>query len=144
MGILKMIKKLVPEAIMPEYQTRFSAGCDVHALDTCTIPSGKYAIIGTGLALDPPQDTGLFQVEVRSRSGLAANHGVFVLNSPGTIDMDYRGEIKVILFNSGENSFNVSPGDRIAQLVFMPALQAAQLATKLIERGDGGFGSTGV
>lgn len=144
-----MIKKLVPEAILPQYQTEFSAGCDIHALDNCTIPPGKYAIIGTGLTLDfdlslEEGDIPLHQIEVRSRSGLAANHGVMVLNSPGTIDMDYKGEIKVILINHGESNFNVSQGDRIAQLVLMPAYQAWAIEVKSVTRGTDGFGSTGV
>lgn len=132
---------------MPQYQTQFSAGCDIHALDNCNIPPGKYAIIGTGLTPDFDLAIAMgevYQIEVRSRSGLAANYGVSVLNSPGTIDMDYTGEIKIILMNHGENTFNVARGDRIAQLVLMPVSQASALEIKSVTRGTDGFGSTGV
>lgn len=128
----------------PSYQTPGSAGCDLYSTDEVTIHPGQRAVIGTGLHLEIPQG---FEGQVRSRSGLSAKHGVFVLNSPGTIDSDYRGEVRVILYNSGDHPFFVKKGDRIAQLVFSQIYQAIFQKSELISgtsRGSGGFGSTGV
>ena len=131
---------------LPAYATSGSAGMDVHAalLEPMTIAAGKVAMVPTGLAIALP--TG-FECQVRSRSGLAAKHGVFCLNAPGTIDSDYRGEIKVILANMGTEPFVIQRGDRIAQLVVAAYEQVQwQLVESLneTERGEGGFGSTGV
>ena len=133
-------------AKLPEYKTLGSAGADVCALleNDVVIKSGDFALIPTGLFFEIPQG---FEIQVRSRSGLAAKNGVCVLNSPGTIDSDYRGEVKVILINHGKEDFVVHSGDRIAQLVFARALQATfEKASSLsdTQRGEGGFGSTGV
>jgi dUTP pyrophosphatase len=109
-----------------------------------SLAPGAFGKIPTGLALAIPEG---FEAQVRPRSGLAAKHGVTVLNSPGTIDSDYRGEIEIILINHGKEPFTVKPGDRIAQLVFAPVQAAVFEETASLsrsERGTGGFGSTGV
>lgn len=128
----------------PAYQTAGSAGCDLVSSAALVIQPGEWVMVPTGLFLEIPEG---YEGQVRSRSGLAAKSGVFVLNSPGTIDSDYRGEIKVILANSGPNPFPVFIGDRIAQLVISPIIQAtfeeAQNLSQTV-RGTGGFGSTGV
>jgi dUTP pyrophosphatase len=130
---------------LPRYETGHAAGMDLMACIPAdiTLAPGHRAVIPTGFALALP--TG-FEGQVRPRSGLAARHGVTVLNAPGTIDADYRGEVGVILVNLGESAFTVSRGMRIAQLVVARVEQAHWIeATDLSEtdRGDGGFGSTG-
>ncbi len=133
-------------AIVPEYKTAGAAGADICAFinEPVTIPAGKHAIVPTGLFFEIP--TG-YEVQIRPRSGLAAKNCVTVLNTPGTIDSDYRGEIKIILINLGETDFVINNGDRIAQMVIAPVTQATfKMVTELseTERGAGGFGSTGV
>ena len=133
-------------AVIPSYKTEGAAGADVCALVTepVTIASGSFAMIPTGLFFEIPQG---YEIQVRPRSGLAAKNGVTVLNTPGTIDSDYRGEIKVILINLGASDFTVNSGDRIAQMVIAPVTQASFTLTDSLsetERGAGGFGSTGV
>jgi dUTP pyrophosphatase len=130
---------------LPEYQTAFSAGLDIRAANSepVVIPAGCRALIPTGLFLEIPEG---YEVQVRSRSGLAYKSGVYVLNAPGTIDADYRGEVGVILANAGGDSFTVNTGDRIAQLILAPVTrlywdEVEQLNTS--DRGHGGFGSTG-
>lgn len=132
---------------LPAYQTAGAAGLDLSAAvaeaDPVTLAPGQYALVPTGLAIALPAG---HEAQVRPRSGLAAKHGVTVLNSPGTIDADYRGEIKVILINHGSAPFVVKRGERIAQLVIAPVVQAALVAVETLsatDRGDGGFGSTG-
>lgn len=132
-------------AIIPEYKTSGAAGADLYAfLDSpVTILPGKSAMISTGLFFEIPEG---YEIQVRPRSGLAAKNGVTVLNTPGTIDSDYRGEIKVILINLGDKEFIVNNGERIAQMVIAPVIQAAFEITDSLsqtERGAGGFGSTG-
>lgn len=130
-------------ALIPKYQTSGSAGCDLISTVDVVIPLGSRRIIGTGLKLEIPSRFGAM---VCSRSGLAAKHGIHVLNGNGIIDNDYVGEIKVILHNAGQEDFIIKKGDRIAQLLFFPIFQAIfQTTTKLAEtiRGEGGFGSTG-
>ena len=122
-----------------------AAGMDLAAsLDAdVTIAPGKRALVGTGLAIALPRG---FEAQVRPRSGLAAKHGVTVLNSPGTIDADYRGEVKVILVNLGDETFEIRRGDRIAQLVVAPVSAVEFREVEVLEgtaRGSGGFGSTG-
>ncbi|MBS1538846.1 MAG: dUTP diphosphatase [Bacteroidetes bacterium] len=131
---------------LPTYSTSGSAGMDIHAAtaEPITINAGSVAIIPTGLAI--ALDAG-FECQVRSRSGLAAKHGIFTLNSPGTIDSDYRGEIKVILANFSGVPFVVNRGDRIAQLVvarYEPVTWQEVRSLNETERGEGGFGSTGI
>lgn len=127
----------------PQYQTAGAAGCDIKSSAALVIPPGESSVVPTGLFLEIPQG---YEGQVRSRSGLAAKNGVFVLNSPGTIDSDYRGEIKVILANMGPDPFPIFIGDRIAQLVIAPVTQVTFEESDFTQtsRGAGGFGSTGV
>ena len=131
---------------LPAYATSASAGIDLRAnIDTpITVKPLENVIVPTGLFMEIP--TG-YEAQVRPRSGLAAKHGITVLNSPGTIDADYRGEIKVILVNLSKNDFDISNGERIAQLIFAKHEQAVWVESEQLEeseRGEGGFGSTGV
>ena len=140
-----LIKRLSKEASLPKYETSGSSGMDLAAnIETdVNINPGKTAIIPTGLALSIPKG---FEVQIRPRSGLAARQKISVLNSPGTIDADYRGEIKVILINLGQELFKVEKGLRIAQMVVCPIVQATLKEVSDLsetERGKGGFGSTG-
>lgn len=128
----------------PAYQTAGAAGCDLISSCDQIIDPHDWGIIPTGLFIEIPNG---YEAQIRSRSGLAAKFGVFVLNSPGTIDNDYRGEIKVILANTSQLPFIIKKGDRIAQMVFSPVTQATfESATELskTDRGTGGFGSTGI
>ena len=139
-----LFRKIDPAAALPEYAHPGDAGMDVRSVEEKTIPPGGRALVRTGLVMMLPPDA---EAQVRSRSGLAIKHGVAVLNSPGTIDAGYRGEVCVILFNAGENVFPVHRGDRIAQMV-IAALPDVVLtpAVELNEtdRNAGGFGSTGI
>ncbi len=128
---------------LPAYTTSGAAGMDVVSAEDVTIAPGARHAVATGLALAIPHG---FEIQVRPRSGLALKHGITVPNTPGTIDSDYRGELKVILINLGDEPFAIARGDRVAQLVLAPVLQAswdevAELGAT--ERGEGGFGSTG-
>lgn len=137
-------KKLTPSAIIPTYAHPGDAGMDLSATETLDLEPGVYAMVATGLAIELPRGT---EAQVRPRSGLAAKHGVTVLNAPGTIDEGYRGEIKVILINHGKEPFHIEPGMRIAQLVIAQVLTVeVKEAEKMTEtaRNEGGFGSTGV
>jgi dUTP pyrophosphatase len=132
---------------LPAYETTGSAGMDLRAAvadgETLTLKPGARAMVPTGLAFAVPHG---FEAQVRPRSGLAAKAGVTCLNSPGTIDSDYRGEVKVILINHGEEDFHIRRGDRIAQLVIAPVAQALWAEVADLDetaRGAGGFGSTG-
>jgi dUTP diphosphatase len=132
---------------LPAYQTADAAGLDLLAAvpeeTPLVLASGKYAMVPTGLTIALPPG---YEAQVRPRSGLAAKHGVTVLNSPGTIDADYRGEINVLLINHGEAAFSIQRGERIAQMVIAPVVQAQlvpAIALSSTERGSGGFGSTG-
>ena len=130
---------------LPSYATALSAGMDLIAAvdDPISLEPGARAVIPSGIAIALPQG---FEAQVRPRSGLAAKHGVTVLNSPGTIDADYRGEIGVILVNFGDETFHVDRGMRIAQMVVAAIETVAWSETKTLPasvRGDGGFGSTG-
>ena len=131
---------------VPSYETSGAAGADVRAFlnEPVVIPVGKRAMIPTGLFFAIPEG---FEIQVRPRSGLAAKNGVTVLNTPGTIDSDYRGEICIILVNLGDEDFVIHNGDRIAQAVIAPVVQCNFIKTDKInetERASGGFGSTGV
>ena len=140
-----LIKKLNPKAKLPKYKTEGSSGMDLMALieKPITIKPQNSALIPTGLSIAIPEDT---EVQIRPRSGLAAKSSISVLNTPGTIDSDYRGEIKIILFNHGKEEFTINNKDRIAQIILMPVLKAefeeVEELPKTI-RGSGGFGSTG-
>jgi dUTP pyrophosphatase len=128
---------------LPAYATSGAAGMDVVSAEDVTLAPGARHAVATGLALAIPQG---YEIQVRPRSGLALKHGITVPNTPGTIDSDYRGELKVILINHGSEPFAIARGDRVAQLVLAPVVQAAwdEVAElDATERGEGGFGSTG-
>lgn len=128
---------------LPAYATAAAAGMDVVAAEDVTIAPGTRHAVATGFAIAIPDG---YEVQVRPRSGLALKHGVTCLNTPGTIDSDYRGEVKVILANLGHEPFVVRRGDRIAQLVPAPVVRAELVETDALDetvRGSGGFGSTG-
>jgi dUTP pyrophosphatase len=129
---------------MPAYATTGAAGMDICAAEAVTIPPGKRHAVATGLAFAIPEG---YEVQVRPRSGLALKHGITCLNSPGTIDSDYRGEVKVILANLGDAHFAIEVGDRIAQIVVAPVTRGVMVEVAALDdtaRGSGGFGSTGV
>ena len=140
-----LVKKLNPKVELPKYKTEGSSGMDLKALieNPIIIKPQSYVLIPTGLSIAIPEDT---EIQIRPRSGLAAKSSISVLNTPGTIDSDYRGEIKIILFNHGKEEFTVNNNDRIAQMVLMPVLKAEfeeiEELPKTV-RGSGGFGSTG-
>ncbi|MBO6768790.1 MAG: dUTP diphosphatase [Erythrobacter sp.] len=128
---------------LPAYATRGAAGMDVLAAEELTLEPGQRHAVATGFAVAIPPG---FEIQVRPRSGLALKHGITVPNTPGTIDSDYRGELKVIMINHGAEEFAIERGDRIAQLVLAPVIQSAwEEVDELDEtdRGTGGFGSTG-
>lgn len=137
-------KRVHPDAVLPAYAHPSDAGMDIRSVKALVIPAGRRALVPTGLVVNLPLG---YEAQVRPRSGLALKAGVTVLNTPGTIDAGYRGEIGVILANFGEDDFEVKVGDRIAQLVIAPVTQPTIVeATEIDEtdRGAGGFGSTGV
>jgi len=140
-----LIKRLSDKVVMPKYETEGSSGLDLaaHINESVEIKPGSTAIIPTGLAVSIPKS---FEIQIRPRSGLAAKNQISVLNTPGTIDADYRGELKVILINLGTKSFLVENGARIAQMVLCPVVKADLKEVKTLDdtkRGSGGFGSTG-
>lgn len=148
------IKKLDPGARTPTYGSDQAAGADLYAVvaplygnveQFAIVPAGGRKLIKTGIAIELPEG---FEAQIRPRSGLALKQGITVLNTPGTIDSDYRGEIGVILFNTTEEDFHVHTGDRIAQMVIAPVVRADFMHTGGVisktKRGEGGFGSTGV
>ena len=129
---------------LPLYASAGAAGMDICAAESLILRVGKRHAVATGFAFAIPDG---FEVQVRPRSGLALKHGITCLNTPGTIDSDYRGEVKVILANLGEDDFQITKGDRIAQIVVAPVTHATMIEVEDIDetlRGDGGFGSTGV
>lgn len=137
-------KRIHPDAVLPAYAHASDAGMDVRSIEDLTIPAGKRALVHTGLVMALPP---LYEAQVRPRSGLALKHGVTVLNTPGTIDSGYRGEVGVILANFGENDFEIKKGDKIAQIVIAPVTQPEIVEIEAVDetdRGVGGFGSTGV
>ena len=140
-----LIKKLDPEVKLPEYKTNGASGMDLKAFikKPINLKPKTSSLIPTGLSVAFVED---YEIQIRPRSGLAAKNNISVLNTPGTIDSDYRGEIKVIIYNHGDDSFIVNNGDRIAQMVLSPVIkieleEANELPKTL--RGKGGFGSTG-
>jgi dUTP pyrophosphatase len=140
-----LVQRLDPadERALPSYATPGSAGLDLRSSETLVLKAGARALVGTGIAISLPEN---FEAQVRPRSGLAVKHGVTVLNAPGTIDADYRGEIKVPLINHGTEDFAIARGDRIAQMVVASVVQVSlKPVTSLNEtmRGESGFGSSG-
>ncbi len=129
---------------LPAYATSGAAGMDICAAESLNLRAGKRHAVATGFAFAIPDG---YEVQVRPRSGLALKHGITCLNTPGTIDSDYRGEVKVILANLGEDDFMINKGDRIAQIVVAPVTQGHLVEVDDLDetvRGSGGFGSTGV
>ena len=142
---IKRISEEFADIPLPVYQTEGSSGLDVRASvkEKVILEKGKVKLIPTNLVVEIPFG---YEIEVRPRSGLAAKHGIGVMNSPGTIDSDYRGEVKIILFNFGENDFEINRGDRIAQLILSKVYKANLIEVKELsdsDRGEGGFGHTG-
>ena len=137
-------KRIHPDAVLPAYAHEGDAGMDVRSVEYVEIAPGTRSLVHTGLVMMLPQG---YEAQVRPRSGLALKHGVTVLNTPGTIDEGYRGEVGVILANFGAEPFAVNKGDRIAQIVVAPVTRAEIAEVEEVdgtERGGGGFGSTGV
>ena len=140
-----LIKKLDPKVVIPSYKTKGASGMDLMAFvkEKIVIKPQTSALIPTGLSVAFSED---YEIQIRPRSGLAAKNNISVLNTPGTIDSDYRGEIKVILFNHGDKDFTVNNDDRIAQMILMPILKVDFATVETLPetiRGSGGFGSTG-
>jgi len=139
-----LIKKLQKNIILPEYKTDGSSGMDLMANveQTVKILPGEKKIISTGIMVAIPEQ---YEIQIRPRSGLAAKNGISVLNTPGTIDSDYRGEIKVILINLGKDIFQINKNDRIAQMIICPIIRVELKEVESLPetvRGEGGFGST--
>ena len=140
-----LIKKLDPTVELPAYKTEGASGMDLMALleKPITLKPNSSYLVPTGLAVAFPND---FEIQIRPRSGLAAKNNISVLNTPGTIDSDYRGELKVILFNHGKSDFLINNKDRIAQMILTPVIKMEFEETDNLPetfRGEGGFGSTG-
>jgi len=140
-----LVKKLNPKVQLPTYKTKGSSGMDLMAFieSPIEILPNTSALIPTGISVAIPND---FEIQIRPRSGLAVKFNISVLNTPGTIDSDYRGEIKIILFNHGNQKFIVKNNDRIAQMILMPVLKVNFEEVESLPdtlRGSGGFGSTG-
>ena len=137
------IKRLHKEAIIPQYQSSGAAGFDLCSVEALIIPPQERALVPTGIAIALSEG---YELQVRPRSGLALKHGITVLNTPGTVDSDYRGELKIILINLGSEPFEIAIGDRIAQGILSEVTRARFLEVENLsdtERGVGGFGSTG-
>jgi len=139
------VRKISRDAILPRYMTALAAGVDLHALltDEITLAPGERTLVPTGLALAIPVG---FEGQVRPRSGLALKKGLTLVNSPGTIDADYRGEVGIIIINHGQEVVTIAPGERIAQLIIAPVIRARFVEVDELEptlRNAGGFGHTG-
>lgn len=142
---IKRIDEKFKDVQLPEYATKGSAGMDVRAAvdDEIILSAGKIKMVPTNLSVEIPEG---YEIQVRPRSGLAAKFGIGIVNSPGTIDSDYRGEIKIIMINFGEEDFKIMRGDRIAQIVISKVCQADLVEVNILKetrRGEGGFGHTG-
>ena len=140
-----LVKKFDKNIKLPAYKTSGSSGMDLMAYikNKITINPGKIALVPTGIAVAIPEN---YEIQIRPRSGLAAKKGISVLNTPGTVDSDYRGEIKIILINLSKKSFIVKSGDRVAQMIICPVVRGKLKEVKSLPksvRGKGGFGSTG-
>ena len=140
-----LIKKLHPSVNLPSYKTDGASGMDLMAFieKPINLEPGKSCLVSTGLSVAFPKE---FEIQIRPRSGLAAKNNISVLNTPGTIDSDYRGELKIILFNHGSKNFIINNNDRVAQMILTPVVKMKLEETNELPesvRGDGGFGSTG-
>ena len=145
MGLRVRIKRLRPDASLPRYMTSHAAGLDLAAAidEPITLAARERASVGTGIAISLPEG---YEAQIRPRSGLATRHGITLLNSPGTIDADYRGEICLILINHGSEAVTIRPGDRIAQMIIGPVARVDWIEVDELDetkRGGGGFGHTG-
>jgi len=141
----KRLRKELNHIPLPSYATKGSAGLDIYAAleKPMTVTKGSIEMVPTNISVEIPEG---YEIQVRPRSGLAAKHGIGILNSPGTIDSDYRGEIKIIIINLGKEDFVIQPAERIAQLVVSKVYTAKFIETKELNntsRGEGGFGHTG-
>ena len=141
----KRLRKELDHIPLPSYATKGSAGLDIYAAieKPITLPHGAIEMVPTNISVEIPEG---YEIQVRPRSGLAAKHGIGILNSPGTIDSDYRGEIKIIIINFGKEDFVIQPAERIAQLVVSKLYTAKFIETNELNntpRGEGGFGHTG-
>lgn len=139
------VKKIRPQAILPRYMTKHAAGCDLFAAleESLVLEPGARTLIPTGLVMEVPVG---YEGQVRPRSGLALREGITLVNAPGTIDADFRGEVGVIVINHGQDPCVIQPGDRIAQLVVAPVVEATFQEVEEVsstDRGKGGFGHTG-
>ena len=140
------LKKLSPDATIPSQANPFDAGFDISSVESVTLPAGEFKTVKTGISIELPS---LTEAQVRPRSGLASKHGVTILNSPGTIDSGYRGEIGIILINHSKTDFKIEKGMKIAQLVIKPTFRVNFTEVKgddslsNSKRGTGGFGSSG-
>lgn len=144
MTILLRVQRITALAVLPTYAHPNDAGLDLFASDDVVVEVGRTQAVGTGIAIELPPGT---EAQVRPRSGLALDHSVTVLNTPGTIDEDYRGEVRVILVNHGQRPFHVEPGMKIAQLVVQPRIHVDVVEVEGLSntaRGTAGFGSTGL
>lgn len=143
LGVIK-VKKLHEDAKLPVYANKFGdSGADVFAIDNYSIAPGERALVKTGIAIVLPDG---YECQVRSKSGLALKRGLMVLNSPGTVDNGYRGEVGVILYNTSNETQHIEKGDKVAQLVFVPVQQSLFIEVYEMDetsRGAGGYGSTG-
>ena len=142
---IKRISKEYNDIPLPEYATEGSAGMDIRAAikEPLIIKIGEVVLVPTNLSVEIPHG---FEIQVRPRSGLAVNHGIGILNSPGTVDSDYRGEIKIVLINFGKENFTIQKGERIAQLIVSRVFRADLIEENSLnksKRGTGGFGHTG-
>jgi dUTP diphosphatase len=144
-GLRVRIKRLRPDASLPRYMTSHAAGMDLAAAidEPITLAASERASVGTGIAISLPEG---YEAQIRPRSGLATRQGITLLNSPGTVDADYRGEIRVILINHGSEAVTIRAGDRIAQMIVGPVTRVDWIEVDeldVTERGGGGFGHTG-
>ena len=140
------VKKLNPSVKLPSYKTSGASGMDLMAFveKTIELKPGKSCLVPTGLSVAFPKE---YEIQIRPRSGLAAKNNIGVLNTPGTIDSDYRGELKIILFNHGSENFVIKKNDRVAQMILTPVIKMELKETDELPetiRGEGGFGSTGI
>ena len=140
-----LIKRLSPSVQLPSYKTNGASGMDLMAFieNPIELKPGKSCLVPTGLSVAFPEE---YEIQIRPRSGLAAKNNITVLNTPGTIDSDYRGELKIILFNHGNENFLINNSDRIAQMILTPVIKMKLQETDELPktvRGEGGFGSTG-
>lgn len=143
-SVITKVKKLHEDAILPQYASANDSGADLFAIEKYVVPAGERIIAKTGLAIELPIS---YEAQIRSKSGIALKAGVMVLNSPGTVDEGYRGEVGVILYNTSKIPYVIEKGDKIAQMVIVPVEQSEfQEVDELSDtsRGQGGFGSTGL